>query len=128
MICTSYSSYTSRTVNFWNLVLSKKIIYLRGIFHGFSSYEHRMWHVPVRIQNGRPSSENADHPTAKPRLFHFEWWVGRMTWTGNFCECGLTACHSQVLRKPKLWCKSSHTLATIIPWNRVISIKNSWFF
>ena len=30
MICTSYG--TSRTVNFWNLVPSKKIIYHRGIF------------------------------------------------------------------------------------------------
>ena len=30
MICTSYG--TSRTVNFWNLIPSQKIIYHRGIF------------------------------------------------------------------------------------------------
>ena len=34
MICSSYG--TSRTVNFWSLVLSKNIICCREIFHGFS--------------------------------------------------------------------------------------------
>ena len=24
-----------------------------------------------------------------PDFFHFGWWVGRVTWTGHFCECGL---------------------------------------
>ena len=32
-----------------------------------------MWHVLARIQNGGPSSKNADHPTTKSRLFSL--WV-----------------------------------------------------
>ena len=30
-------------------------------------------------------------PTTRPPnrdFFYFEWWVGRVTWTGHFCECG----------------------------------------
>ena len=50
-----------------------------------------MWHVPARIQNGRPSI--AKIPTTwlpNPDFFHFEWWVGWIIWTGHFCEDSLT--------------------------------------
>ena len=74
MICTSYSTY--RTVNFQNLISSKKNYLLQRIFPHLPLFANIVqllsfgfiWYASARIQNGGPGSENADHPTVKSGL------------------------------------------------------------
>ena len=99
MICTSYRA--SRTVNFGNLVPSKKIIYCRGISPNFVSQFRNVIFDPLKKIFGMywwgfKMADQAKYRAAKtqlpnPDFFYFDsgGWVGQVTWTRHFCECGL---------------------------------------
>ena len=82
MICTAYGDGTSRTVNFWNLVPSKKIISRRGIFpitkivHLLSSGFICGEPCGTYRRGFKMAVQLAKMPTIQPpnlEFFHFEW-------------------------------------------------------